>query len=68
MTPLKPGSIIRIRSSTFKRQPLKALEHLRGKTGRVVRAAHRHRGVVLWECEVAGVTVLVWEGEMKGQI
>lgn len=62
---LVPGSPIRIRPATFTRIPFTRLRHLRGKTGTVRRAAHNHRGRVLWEVEIEGVTVLAWEEELK---
>lgn len=62
---LAKGSPIRLRPPTFTRVPFTRLRHLRGKTGVVRRAAHKHRGRVLWECEIEGVTVLAWEEELR---
>lgn len=65
---LAKDSPIRLRPATFNRVPFTRLRHLRGKTGTVRRAVHNHRGRVLWECEIEGVTVLCWEEELVGVI
>lgn len=62
---LSNGASIRIKPATFKRVPFNRLTHLRGKVGRVLRAAHRRPDKTLWEIEVEGVVGLCWEGELR---
>lgn len=62
---LSKGASIRIKPATFKRVPFSRLTHLRGKVGRILRAAHKCPDKTLWEIEVEGVVGLAWEGELR---